>query len=239
MAELKLSDDGLYYWDGSRWISTLSPDGRWRWNGSAWVPLTGMVAPPYQSYQAYPQPAAPRVPTRWTKPIQYAVIAVSVLYAAYTTSTPFWMAGTMSQAMNQAIQQQAAQNPDMGTPPPEILGTYTSMMTVTLWSVVFVVIAIATLVVIGALKRWTWMFYTLLVLLGLSTLSLPFNIIAAVSGSSGLNIYSLPSWIYWVSTGIGVLLAVLFVCMLVAVIRFGPWAMQRRVDTPTPLEPAS
>src|SRR6266566_4441198 len=105
MAELKLSDDGLYYWDGSRWISTLSPDGRWRWNGSAWVPLTGMVAPPYQSYQAYPQPAARREPTRWTKPIQYAVIAVSILYAAYTTSTPFWMAGTMSQAMNQAIQQ--------------------------------------------------------------------------------------------------------------------------------------
>jgi len=233
MAELKLSDDGLYYWDGSRWVSTLSPDGRWRWNGSAWVPLTGMVPPPDPAaYQAYPPQAAPRVPTRWTKPLRYAVVAVSIVYAAYTFSLPFWMTGTMSQAMNQAIQQQAAQNPDMGTPPPEILSTYTSMMTVTLWFAVFIVVALATVVIIGALKRWTWIFYAVLVLLGLSTLSLPFNIIAAVSGSSGLNVYSLPSLIYWIAVGIGIPLAALFVCMLVAVIRYGPWAMPRKSDTP-------
>ena len=233
MAELKLSDDGLYYWDGSRWVSTLSPDGRWRWNGSAWVPLTGMVPPPDPAaHQAYPPQAAPRVPTRWTKPLQYAVVAVSIVYAAYTFSLPFWMTGTMSQAMNQAIQQQAAQNPDMGTPPPEILSTYTSMMTVTLWFAVFIVVALATVVIIGALKRWTWIFYAVLVLLGLSTLSLPFNIIAAVSGSSGLNVYSLPSLIYWIAVGIGIPLAALFVCMLVAVIRYGPWAMPRKSDTP-------
>jgi len=233
VAELKLSDDGLYYWDGSRWVSTLSPDGRWRWNGSAWVPLTGMVPPADPAaYQAYPPQAAPRVPTRWTKPLQYAVVAVSIVYAAYTFSLPFWMTGTMSQAMNQAIQQQAAQNPDMGTPPPEILSTYTSMMTVTLWFAVFIVVALATVVIIGALKRWTWIFYAVLVLLGLSTLSLPFNIIAAVSGSSGLNVYSLPSLIYWIAVGIGIPLAALFVCMLVAVIRYGPWAMPRKSDTP-------
>jgi hypothetical protein len=232
MAELRLSDDGLYYWDGSRWVSTLSPDGRWRWNGTAWVPLTGMVTPAYEPYQAYPPPAAPRVPTRWTKPVQYAVAAAAVLYALYTSTLPFWVTGTMSQAMNQAIQQQAAQNPDLGTPPPEILSTYTSMMTATLWFVVFIVIALAVVVVIGALKRWTWMFYTVLVLLGLSTLSVPFNIIAAVSGSSGLNVYSLPSWLYWLSVGIGIVLAALFVFMLVAVVRYGPWAMARRTDTP-------
>ncbi|TMD91215.1 MAG: hypothetical protein E6I73_04985 [Chloroflexi bacterium] len=232
MAEVKLSDDGLYYWDGSRWVSTLSPDGRWRWNGTAWVPLTDMVVPTFQAYQAYPQPAASRVPTRWTKPLQYATVAASIIYAAYTFSLPFWMTGTMSQAMNQAMQQQAAQNPDMGTPPPEILSTYTSMMTVTLWLAVFIVVALATVVIIGALKRWTWIFYAVLVLLGLSTLLLPFNIIGAVSGSSGLNVYSLPPWIYWASVGIGIPLAALFVCMLVAVIRYGPWAMPRRTDTP-------
>jgi hypothetical protein len=106
------------------------------------------------------------------------------------------------------------------------------MMTATLWFVVFIVIALAVVVVIGALRRWTWMFYTVLVLLGLSTLSVPFNIIAAVSGSSGLNVYSLPSWLYWLSVGIGIVLAALFVFMLVAVVRYGPWAMARRTDTP-------
>lgn len=238
MAELRLSDDGLYYWDGSRWVSTLSPDGRWRWNGTAWVPLTGIVAPAYQPYQAYQQPAS-RVQTRWTRPLQYAVIAVTVIYAAYTFSLPFWMSGTMSQAMNRAMQQQSAQNPDLGTPPPEVLSTYASVMTVTLWFAVFVVIGLSALVIIGVLKRWTWMFYVVLVLLGLSTLSLPFNIVAAVSGSSGLNIYSLPSWIYWASVALGMLHAALFAAMLVAVVRFGPWAMPRRVETPDATLPAS
>ena len=37
MAELRLSEDGLHYWDGRHWVTTLSPDGRFRWNGSAWV----------------------------------------------------------------------------------------------------------------------------------------------------------------------------------------------------------
>ena len=233
MAELKLSDDGLYYWDGSKWVSTLSPDGRWRWNGNAWVPLTAVVpSPPYQAYPAFPQQAAPRMTTRWTRPIQSAVVGVAVIYAAYTFSLPFWMTGTMNQAMNQAIQQQAAQNPNLGTPPPEILSTYATMITATLWVVVFVVIALAALVIIGALKRWTWMFYTVLVLLGLSTLSLPFNVVAAVSSSSGLNLYAIPSWTYWGSVGLGVLLAALFVCMLVAAVRYGPWAMPRRLEAP-------
>ena len=33
---LRMSPDGMYYWDGQAWVSTLSHDGRSRWNGQAW-----------------------------------------------------------------------------------------------------------------------------------------------------------------------------------------------------------
>lgn len=33
-----VSEDGLWYWDGARWLSTTSPDGRWTWDGVAWRP---------------------------------------------------------------------------------------------------------------------------------------------------------------------------------------------------------
>ena len=32
----QFSPDGLFYWDGQRWVSAISPDGAWRWDGSAW-----------------------------------------------------------------------------------------------------------------------------------------------------------------------------------------------------------
>jgi hypothetical protein len=31
-----VSQDGNWWWDGQRWISTVSEDGRWRWNGREW-----------------------------------------------------------------------------------------------------------------------------------------------------------------------------------------------------------
>jgi len=43
----RLSDDGRWWWDGSRWISAISGDGRWRWNGVKWVAREhGADAPP-------------------------------------------------------------------------------------------------------------------------------------------------------------------------------------------------
>src|SRR2546427_819104 len=153
MAELRLSDDGLYYWDGRQWISTLSPDGHWRWNGSAWVPMTATVAPGFAPYPSYQQPVTPRVPTAWTKPMQYAVAA--------------WYA-----------------------------------------------------------------------LSGIYALSLPFNIVGAVAGSTPLNPYSLPVWVTWLSVALGIPSTALFIWMLVAVIRHGPWAMTRRMESPGKASPA-
>ncbi|HSS94365.1 MAG TPA: hypothetical protein VLR46_10290 [Candidatus Dormibacteraeota bacterium] len=231
MADPKMSDDGLYYWDGQRWVSTLSPDGRWRWSGSAWVPMTGMVAAPY-GYSNYPQPANVRVPTPWTKPMQYAVAAWYAISGLYALSLPFWMSSIMGQVFNQAVQRQTQLNPDVSPPPPDFVNSMTTMMSAFLWVGALIGFAIAAVAIIGALQRWTWIFYVILVLLGFGAISLPFSLASAFGGSSALNAYSLPSSVTWVSTLFEIPGAALFVWMLVAVIRYGPWAMSRKVEWP-------
>jgi hypothetical protein len=225
MSELKLSDDGMYYWDGSQWNSTLSPDGRWRWNGSAWVPVTSMAAP-VPGYPYYQQPAA-RVPTPWTKPMQYVVAAWYALSGLYALSLPFWMSSFMGQIMTQTFQRQVALNPDVSPPPPDVITGFTNLMTGVLWVAAAIGVAISAVIVIGAIKRWTWMFYVVLVFLGLGTLSLPFNVAGAATGSSAMNVYNLPNWLTWISIAVGLPGAALFVWMLIGVIRYGPWAMAR------------
>jgi hypothetical protein len=222
VGDMKLSEDGLYYWDGRQWISTLSPDGRSRWNGYSWVPVAPMAPPAYPYYQ---QPATVRVPTPWTQPMQYAVAAWYALAAVYAVSLPFWMSGVMTQAFNQSLQRQVQINPNVSPPPPELVGSMTSMMSGMLWASEIIAVAVCAVLVIGALMRWTWIFWVVLVLLGLGTLALPFNLISAVAGSTyAVNLYGLPAWTTWLSVAIGIPNAALFVWMLVALIRYGPWA---------------
>jgi hypothetical protein len=33
----QFSDDGKFYWDGTKWQPAISSDGAWRWNGTTWV----------------------------------------------------------------------------------------------------------------------------------------------------------------------------------------------------------
>jgi Protein of unknown function (DUF3105) len=41
-----MSPDGLWVWDGARWLPTTSPDGLWRWDGYGWRPLPASLAVP-------------------------------------------------------------------------------------------------------------------------------------------------------------------------------------------------
>ena len=219
----------MYYWDGRQWVTTLSPDGRFRWNGSAWVAVGGMAPPAYHQ-----PPATPRVPTPWTKPMQYAVAAWYGVSGLFALSVPLWMSGPMTDMMNRAIQRQTSLNPEVSPPPPEFVSTMTSMMSGILWVSALVGFAISTVAIIGALKRWTWMFYVVLVLLGLGVLGLPYNIVTLVSARSTLSGFNLPPGFAWLSIGFGILGTALFIWMLIAVVRYGPWAMAKKVDQPAP-----
>jgi hypothetical protein len=225
VAEPRLSEDGLYYWDGRQWLSTLSPDGRSRWNGYAWVPVASMAPMAAPAYPVYQQPATVRVPTPWTRPMQYAVAAWYTLAAIYGLSLPFWMSGVMTQAVNQSFQRQAQLNPNVSPPPPEFVSSMASMMSGILWASAIIAVVVCAVIVVGAVLRWTWIFWVVLVLLGLGTLALPFNLISAVAGSTyAASLYGLPTWTTWLSVAIGIPNAALFVWMLVALIRYGPWA---------------
>ena len=221
----RLSPDGMYYWDGQQWVSTLSHDGRSRWNGSAWV-STGQVS----GLPAYRQPLpATRQATSWTRPLQYAVAAYGALSGLYALTLPFWMIGAVSQAMNQSMRQQQSLNPRASPPPAEVTNMVASVITASLWIGAVVGLAICVVIVVGALKRWTWMYYVVLVWLGLGTISAPLNLISAATGSSAASGLSLPSWIYWVGTIVAIPTAALFVWMLVALVKRGPWGTTRVV----------
>ena len=218
-----MSDDGLYYWDGQQWVTTLSHDGRSRWNGTAWVPV---AAAPQVAY--FQPPRRVRVPTGWTKPLQYSVAGWYLLSALYAITLPLVMAGPMTDYFNQVVQRQAQLNPNVAPPPPDFLTTMTSVMTFALWSAAVIGIAIAVVVIIGALKRWTWLFYVVLILLGLQAVSFPFTLISAFS-TTAINPVKLPVALTAASVAFGFPSIALFAWMLLAVIQRGPWAMRRDV----------
>ena len=228
---VRLSPDGMYYWDGQQWVSTLSHDGRSRWDGTQWVPVQAQPgAPPSMSQ---PSAHAVREPTSWTRPLQLAVAAWYAIAAVYALTLPFWMGGVMSQAVNQSIQRQEQLNPPPTPLPPDFVSSMTGVMDVILWVAAVFGIAVCVFVVIGALNRWTWMYYVVLVLLGLSTISLPANAASAAFGSSMSSVsgFSLPASTYAFSLLSSAVSAALFVWMLVALVKRGPWAM-RKVGAP-------
>ena len=204
-------------------MSTLSNDGRSRWNGFAWVPVGLTPTPGF-----YSQPhAGPRVPTGWTKPLQYSVVAWYVVYAIYSIVGPFLMAGSISDYVNQVIQQNAALNlSDVPPPPADVLSTIQSFITVALGIGAAIGVAIAAIAIIGALRRWTWVFYAVLVLLGLQAVSFPFTLISALTTST-ISPLKLPVALTVASVAFGIPAIALFIWMAVAAFRRGPWAMTR------------
>jgi hypothetical protein len=215
----------MFYWDGRQWVSTVSPDGRSRWNGTTWVPGSHAHGPP--AHQATGRTL--REPTSWTRPLQLAIAVWYALEGVYALSLPFWMGGPMTQAMNQSMQRQQQLYPTVSPPPADFTGLMTSMVGGILWVSALFGLAIAVVVVIGALQRWTWMYYAVLVLLGLGAISLPVDVVDALGGSamSAASGFSLPAWTYWLGLLSALPSTALFIWMLVALVKRGPWAMKK------------
>lgn len=212
----------MYYWDGATWVSAVSPDGRYRWNGTAWEPLA--PAPP-----AY-APAGPveREPTSWTRPLQYAVAAWYLFSAVMALSLPFWMSGQMSTMMRAAIQQSEQQNPYATPPPPGFVDAMTSMLSGVLWFAAFFGIALSIVAIVGALRRWTWLYYAVLVLLGLGVVSSPLSLVNMATGAySSTYGYTVPTAMFVLGIVLWFPETALFVVMLIALIKRGPWGMTR------------
>jgi len=214
----------MYYWDGQQWASTLSPDGRFRWNGSTWEPVPTMAYPaPY-----YPGSASQREPTSWTQPLQIAVVARYVASGLYGLALPFWMQGYTSAVMQRSLAQQQQAYPPGQAPPPGFTDMMNSIVTGSIWIGTVIGLALAVVAIVGAVKRWTWAYYLILVLLGFTLLGTMFNLINLAAGGALTSRQPQPPELTRLAAYIfGAIDTVLFVWMLIAVVRRGPWAMKR------------
>jgi len=79
------------------------------------------------------------------------------------------------------------------------------------------------------MKRLGGVWIVVLVLLGFGAISLPLNLVSALSGSSvaAASGFNLPAWTYSLSLATSIPGTALFVWMLIAVIKRGPWGMTR------------
>lgn len=229
MADLRLSPDGLHYWDGRQWVSTLSPDGRFRWNGSAWVPNASTALGAYASQEPG---RMVRAPTPWTQPMQNAVAALNALTIIYLIVLATLLSSEMSQLFTQGLQQSQAQNPNASPPPAQLANGLTALFSFVFWGGTLLGSVVCVLVIIGALKRWTWMFYFVLVFGALSTIGLPFDLIGAIQRSTSSGIPSVAAWESWLQVLYGIASAALFVWMVIALVRYGPWATMKEYHWP-------
>lgn len=202
----------------------LSPDGAWLWNGREWVPNA-------------PRPPQPRrrEPTSWTRPLQLAVIALTllgqlnVLLLQPVLTSYVRAAIRRSIDMSLASQPTPVENADQIRAFAEQWAVFVEVMTV----VVAVVLLVIT--VLGTLKRWTWFYWVFMVVAGLSVLGLPQQFLQVFgigfSGGAGQPALVLPLPNALFGLFIGCAQLGLFVWMVIALRRYGPWAC-RTVPAP-------
>jgi hypothetical protein len=228
VSEPRLSADGLYYWDGKQWVTTISPDGRSRWDGTRWIPLPPAAPAPMYAPMPMAVPRQPgRVPTSWTRPLQYVVAGAFGIYGLYSASLPFWYGGVMDGYMRQVALQQAQRSPELYPDPNQYADTMVNLINVGIAVGVIVVVAIVAVVIIGTLKRWIWLYYVILALLALTVIGLPFSIAAAVGAVPTSGQLTPPPAAGVGSIAFGVAAIALGAWMLMALITRGPWAMRR------------
>jgi len=133
----------------------------------------------------------------------------------------------MMRGLQQLMQRQQQLYPTVSPPPADFMNAMASLMSGALWVAALIAIGVAVVAVIGALSRWTWIYYAILVFLGLGAISLPLDLINAVGGSAFSGVSVMPSWFYWLGLVAAIPGTALFVWMLVALVKRGPWAMKK------------
>ncbi len=180
-------------------VGQVSADGQFRWDGQQWVPI----------------PRGAREPTSWTRPMQLTVAGFFALNAAYTViSSAIYI---NHDSMLRVIKAQG--NMPSGTDPETVVGV--SLFFAFAFIVFFAVLALAA--ALGSYLGWRWMFWVALVLFGFGSIGAVTNLFSFSRPATT----EFPIWALGVSELFGIASAALFVWLLIAAVKFGPWAMKR------------
>jgi hypothetical protein len=181
-------------------VGQVSADGQFRWDGQQWVPI----------------PRGEREATPWTRPMQLGVAAFFVLQAVFSVLTSALFVNHDS--MLKVMQAQGTQVP-AGTD----INTVLNISIVFTWTVVGVIAVLELVGALGSYLGWRWMFWAAMVLNGFGAIG-AFTDLRTL-GNPGSS--PLPTWAVGVGEAFAIVSLALFVWMLIAVIRYGPWAMKR------------
>ena len=156
-----------------------------------------------------PIPRGTREPTSWTRPLELATAAVLAAQAVYSVASTLLTVNRAS--VLQGLHQAGSQIPEGMTED--------QFVTLGLVSVYVIVSLIAVGELCGAAAAflgWRWAFWVLLVVMGFFSLGAVIGIVTITRS---------------VEAAVGEVLSLLniaiFVWMIVAVVKFGPWAMKR------------
>jgi hypothetical protein len=224
-----LSPDGAYTWNGREWVPnqaavpTVSPDGAYVWNGREWVANV---------------PSAPtrfrKEPTSWTRPLQLAVIALTLVGDVNLLTLLPYLSDYIREASRRSIELSLASQPqtpssdqirDQTLAIADMIGTWTVIVTL-----VFAAIWLL-LIVIGSLRRWTWFYWLLMVIFALSILAIPQQLLQVfgigTTGAAGQPPLLLPLPNALLGLAVACAELALFIWMIVAYRKYGPWACRR------------
>jgi hypothetical protein len=181
-------------------VGQVSADGQFRWDGTQWVPI----------------PRGAREPTSWTRPLQLAAAGLFVAEAVYSVIVSLIYINPTT--MRRAMEAQGTSIPQ-GTDAETVINISVAI------ALAFVIgIAVCELVAaVGSYLGWRWMFWVALVLFGLGAIGALTNIGTLIRPETS----PVPLWGVAISELFAIVSLALFVWMLIAVIRFGPWAMKR------------
>ncbi|HEX9362741.1 MAG TPA: hypothetical protein VGA47_03045 [Candidatus Dormibacteraeota bacterium] len=181
-------------------VGQVSADGQFRWDGTQWVPI----------------PRGTREPTSWTRPMQLTAAGLFVAEAVYSVIVSLIYINPTT--MRQAMEAQGTSIPQ-GTDAETVINISVAV------ALAFVIgIAVCELVAaVGSYLGWRWMFWVALVLFGLGAIGALTNIGTLMRPETS----PVPLWGVAISELFAIVSLALFVWMLIAVIRFGPWAMKR------------
>jgi hypothetical protein len=181
-------------------MGQISADGQFRWDGAQWVPLA----------------AGHREPTGWTRPMQ--LLSAAIFLVSAVANVAFTIIFVNRDAMLNAIKAQGTQVPsgsDIDTVVNVAIGvTYGIVIFISLLSVV---------AAIGSYLGWRWMFWVALVLFGLSGIGTFTNLGMLFNPSTS----PLPLLALGVNELFSVLSLAVCIWMIIAAVRYGPWAMKK------------